>query len=85
MDFQELMSKRYSVRAYKSDPVPEAILQKVLDAARLAPTAHNYQPFQFVVLRTAGRAEELKRIYQKDWLSLREPATAPTPSSEEQP
>jgi nitroreductase len=69
MDFQELISKRYSVRAYKSDPVPEDKLQQVLDAARLAPTAHNYQPFQLIVLRTAGRAAELKRIYERDWLS----------------
>jgi nitroreductase len=69
MDFQELISKRYSVRAYKSDPVAEETLQKVLDAARLAPTAHNFQPFQLIVLNTAGRAEELKRVYQRDWLS----------------
>jgi nitroreductase len=69
MDFQQLISKRYSVRAYKPDPVPEEMLQRVLDAARLAPTAHNNQPFQLVVLRTAGRAAELKRIYERDWLS----------------
>ena len=69
MDFQELMSKRYSVRAYKPDPVNEGTLEKVLEAARLAPTAANRQPIQFVVLRTAGREEELKRIYQKEWLS----------------
>jgi len=69
MGFQELISKRYSVRAYKSEPVEEEKLQKVLEAVRLAPTAHNFQPFQLVVLRTAGREKELKRIYQRDWLS----------------
>jgi nitroreductase len=69
MGFQELISKRYSVRAYKSDPVAEETLQKVLEAARSAPTAQNRQPFQLVVLRTAGREEELKRIYPRDWLS----------------
>ncbi|PIP07767.1 MAG: nitroreductase [Syntrophobacteraceae bacterium CG23_combo_of_CG06-09_8_20_14_all_50_8] len=69
MDFQELISKRYSVRAYKSDPVEEGKLQKVLDAARLAPTAANRQPIQFVVIHTAGREEDLKLMYKKDWLS----------------
>lgn len=69
MEFQELITKRYSVRAYKPDPVAEETLQKVLDAARLAPTAHNFQPFQLVVLHTAGREEELKRIYERNWLS----------------
>ena len=68
MDFQELINRRYSVRAYKSDPVEEEKLQKVLDAARLAPTATNRQPIQLVVMRTAGREEDLKRIYKKDWL-----------------
>lgn len=69
MDFQELISKRYSVRSYKADPVAKETLQKVLDAARLAPTAANRQPFQFIVLTTAGREEELKRVYPRDWLS----------------
>lgn len=68
MDFQELIAKRYSVRAYRPDPVGEEKLLQVLEAARLAPTAHNNQPFQFIVLRTAGREEELKRIYKRDWL-----------------
>jgi len=50
MDFLELAKKRYSVRAYKPDPVEDDILQNVLEAARLAPTACNIQPFQFIVI-----------------------------------
>ena len=69
MEFRELIKKRYSVRAYKPAPVEEEKLQQVLEAARLAPTAANRQPIQFIVLRTAGRADDLKRMYQKDWLS----------------
>ncbi len=69
MDFLELIHKRYSVRAYLPKPVEEEKLQKVLEAARLAPTAANRQPFLFVVLHTAGREEELKRIYKREWLS----------------
>jgi nitroreductase len=67
MDFQELIRQRYSVRAYKPDPVEEEKLQKALDAARLAPTAANRQPIQLIVLHTTGREEDLKRIYKKDW------------------
>ncbi|MDO8720916.1 MAG: nitroreductase family protein [Syntrophales bacterium] len=69
MNFQELINKRYSVRSYKTEPVEEEKLAQVLNAARLAPTATNRQPFQFVVIHTAGREAELKRIYGKDWLS----------------
>lgn len=67
MDFQDLTKARYSVRAYKPDPVEDEELQKVLDAARLAPTAANRQPFRLIVIRTAGREEELGRIYGRSW------------------
>jgi nitroreductase len=67
MNFQELINKRYSVRAYKKDPVEDEKLTQVLGAARLAPTAANRQPIQFVVVHTAGREEDLRRIYEKDW------------------
>ena len=69
MNFNELIQKRYSVRAYKSDCVEEEKLQQVLEAARLAPTAANRQPFQFIVIHTKGKEAELKRIYEPDWFT----------------
>ncbi len=69
MEFFELIGQRYSVRAYKSHAVDETVLQQVLQAARLAPTAANRQPFELIVIHTAGRQEELKRIYPRDWFS----------------
>jgi nitroreductase len=67
MEFIELVKNRYSVRAYKPDMVEEDKLQKVLQAARLAPTAANRQPFRLLVIRTAGREAELRRIYNREW------------------
>jgi nitroreductase len=67
MEFAELIKKRYSVRAYKADVVEEDKLRQVLEAARLAPTAANRQPFRIVVIHRAGREVELKRIYHRDW------------------
>ncbi len=69
MSFSELAKQRYSVRAYKSDPIPAEILEKILDAARLAPTAANRQPFQIIVIKTEGREEELRRIYNREWFT----------------
>ena len=69
MDFGELIAKRYSVRAYKADPVPEGLLARVLEAARLAPTAANRQPFQVFVVRTAGREAELRKVYHRHWFT----------------
>jgi len=67
MDFLELVKKRYSVRAYKPTPVEDHKLNKILEAARLAPTGANRQAFQLIVVHTAGREEELKPIYNRDW------------------
>ncbi len=67
MDFLALAKKRYSVRAYKPDPVEDDKLQNVLEAARLAPTACNIQPFQFIVIHTKGKEAELRRIYSAAW------------------
>lgn len=67
MEYSELMAARYSVRAYRPDPVEDSKLQAVLEAARLAPTACNRQPFQIAVLHTAGREAEIGRIYGRPW------------------
>ena len=69
MDFSQLIKTRYSVRAYEPDPVEDDKLQQVLEAARLAPTAANRQPFQLIVIHTEGRKEELIRIYGRDWFA----------------
>jgi nitroreductase len=67
MEYSNLIAARYSVRAYRPDPVEDDKLQAVLEAARLAPTAANRQPFQLIVMHTAGREEEIKKIYRRPW------------------
>ena len=69
MDFLELVRSRYSVRAYEPTPVEEEKLQLVLEAALLAPTAANRQPFRLIVIATEGREAELRRIYPASWLT----------------
>jgi nitroreductase len=69
MDVLETIAARYSVRAYRDEPVAEEMLQKVLEAARLAPTAANRQPFRLLVLHTRGREAEIARIYQRPWFT----------------
>ncbi len=69
MDFSELIDTRFSTRAYLPDPVEDSMLQQVLGAARLAPTAANRQPFRLIVVHTAGKEAELKKVYSTEWLS----------------
>ncbi len=67
MEFYDLINARYSVRAYRPDPVEEDKLNRILEAARLAPTAANRQAFKLIVIRTKGREEELRKLYHREW------------------
>jgi nitroreductase len=67
MNFHRLISSRYSVRSYKPDEIEESKLMKVFEAARLAPTANNLQPFQVIVIHTKSHKAELMAIYPREW------------------
>jgi nitroreductase len=67
MDFWELIYSRYSVRAYRPDAILPEMLEEILQAACLAPTAANRQPFKIIVMRTEGRQQELLSIYPREW------------------
>ncbi len=67
MDVIAAIEARFSVRRYRRDPVPEELLERVLEAARMAPSACNRQPFRIVVIRVPGREAELGRIYGRPW------------------
>lgn len=51
MDVLEAIEKRRSVRVYEDKPIPEEKLRKILEAARLAPSARNCQDYQLVVVK----------------------------------
>ncbi len=59
MNVHQIIKTRRSVRSYKAEPVPEEKLKKVLEAARLAPSAHNEQAWKFVVVRDAEKRKKL--------------------------
>ena len=50
MNFMELIKQRISVRKYSSKPVPREVIDQCLEAARLAPSACNSQPWSFIVV-----------------------------------
>ena len=67
MELLDVIERRYSVRAYKRDPIDDQVLRQVLEAARVAPTACNRQPFRLIVVQTAERQDELARLYHRVW------------------
>jgi len=61
MDFLELSKSRYSVRSFKSESLKAEDLEKILLAARLAPTGCNYQPYRILIVKSAAALEKLKK------------------------
>lgn len=59
MNVAEAIKNRYSCRSYKADPVPEEKLKKILEAARLAPSAHNEQEWRFIVVKDTEKRKEV--------------------------
>ncbi|MCX8181908.1 MAG: nitroreductase family protein [Candidatus Methanomethyliaceae archaeon] len=50
MDAFEAITKRRSVRSYLPDPIPKSVMERILEAGRLAPSAMNLQPWHFIVV-----------------------------------
>ena len=69
MEFTELIRNRESIRNYDpTRPVSRVILEKILEAGRLAPSAKNLQPWKFLLISSAPLLEKVKACYQRDWI-----------------
>lgn len=61
MDIDQAISGRRSVRGYTSQPVDEITIRRLIDAAVLAPSAVNQQPWRFTVVRDQAVLERISR------------------------
>ncbi|MFQ6081165.1 MAG: nitroreductase family protein [Candidatus Bathyarchaeia archaeon] len=59
MEVLEAIKKRRSIRRFRLEPIPDETLQLILEAARLAPSAGNRQPWRFIVVKDAERKRAL--------------------------
>ena len=70
MDVLDVIRRRYSVREYQDKPVEEEKLLRILEAARLAPSARNVQEWRFVVVtRTDLRKSLSEAAYNQSFLA----------------
>jgi len=69
MEFYDVLKKRRSIRKYKAQPVEKDKLNRILEAARIAPSAKNSQPWHFIVIEDAGVKSALKEAYRQDWFT----------------
>lgn len=61
-DIFEVITSRKSIRRYKPDPIPDEMIQKVMEAGRWAPTGHNYQPWRFIVVKNPETKKAISRL-----------------------
>lgn len=62
MDFTTVIQTRRSIRSYDDCDIDDDVLDRVLDAARIAPSAVNIQPWRFVVVKDAATRSRLARL-----------------------
>lgn len=62
MTFMELINKRTSCRKFESAPVPKELILECLEAARLSPSYHNIQPWDFIVIDDPEKKSQVADI-----------------------
>lgn len=60
MEFEQLISERYSVRSFKTEHLPQDVIDKILEAGHKAPTGCNYQTQRILVLNTDASINKLR-------------------------
>jgi nitroreductase len=69
MEYNDLIRTRESLRNY--DPhrqVPKEIIERILNAGRLAPSAKNFQPWKCLVISLPALLDKVKACYKRDWI-----------------
>ena len=66
-DLYETMSTLRAVRKLRPDPIPDDVLNRVLQAACWAPTGGNNQPWRVIVVRSPERKQALAALYAPEW------------------
>ena len=80
MTLYEIIISRRSIRQFKPQPVPRDLLEKMVNAARLAPSAANRQPLEFVVVDDPGKTREIHPCLK--WAASIAPQGNPKPGHE---
>ncbi len=62
MDFYQVIRTRRSVRSYKNTEIQKDVLERVLNAARIAPSGSNRQPWKFIVIKDTQRKKKIAQL-----------------------
>ena len=64
--FLELVQMRRSIRRFKPDPIPDEYLDKIIEAARWAPSGANSQPWEFITVKKQGLKDSIVELYEEN-------------------
>jgi nitroreductase len=67
MHFDEIITKRFSVRSYTNRKIDQKLILEILEAARMAPSAVNFQPWHFIVITDPVNLAEFQEVYPRAW------------------
>src|SRR5215211_4893260 len=66
-DLHNFLQTRRSVRRFKPDPIPDSVIETILSTAAYAPSAHNRQPWRFVVVTSSSVKTQLADAMAQDF------------------
>jgi len=70
MDFFDVVTTQRAIRRLKTDPIPDAALRQIMDAAICAPSGGNRQGWSFIVVRDPAKRARLGELYREAWSEL---------------
>ncbi len=66
----ELVKKRRSIRRFKPDPIPDEYVDKIIEAARWAPSGFNSQPWDFIVVKKQELKDSIVQFISEYWAQI---------------
>src|SRR3954449_9956273 len=64
METWDAIASRRNVRRFEDRPVPDDVLDRILEAGRRSPSSRNWQPWDFVVVTDREQLRELSKVWQ---------------------
>ena len=69
MELLNIISKRRSVREYTTEDIEQEKIDYLMECARLAPSAVNYQPWKFIIVKSTEKKALLHQCYHREWFA----------------
>lgn len=64
MEISDAIKTRRSIRSFKKDPVPDELIKQIIEAGALAPSSHNTQAWEFIIIKDKTTIEKLSRAHE---------------------